>query len=85
MVWDGSNSVLNSDPADVTAPSTQAYGLWPYKIHDPGNPDDGKYIFKVMKPSRVTNFHRFRLGNYYSYIGDNIINANPKLVRNPNQ
>lgn len=85
VVWDGSNTGLTSDPADVTAPSTQVYGLWPYKIHDPGNPDDGKYIYKVVKPSRVTNFHRFRLGNYYSFIGDNIINANPKVVRNPNQ
>jgi hypothetical protein len=85
VVWDGSNTGLNSDPSDVTAPSTQVYGLWPYKIHNPGDPDDGKYIYRVVKPSRVTNFHRFRLGNYYSYIGDNIINANPKLVRNPNQ
>jgi hypothetical protein len=85
VVWDGSNTGLPTNLESATEPSTQVFGLHPFKIYNPGNPDDGKYIFKVVKPSRVTNFHRFRFGNYYSFIGDNIINANPKLVRNPNQ
>lgn len=83
-VWDGGQTDLDN-PGDVTASSTRIYGLWPYKIHDPGNPDHGKWIFKRVLPSVVTNAHEFRLGNYYSRIGDNILSNNPLLIANPNQ
>ncbi|RAV99288.1 RagB/SusD family nutrient uptake outer membrane protein [Pseudochryseolinea flava] len=84
VVWDGSNTGLPTNLEDATTPSTQVYGLIPYKIHDPGEANHGKFIYKVVKPGRVTNTHRFRLGNYYSYIADNVAGANPKIVRNPN-
>lgn len=64
---------------------TQPYGLWPYKVYDPGSVDNGKFLFKIVKPSRVTAADRFRFGNYYSKIGDDVINNNPKITRNPNQ
>lgn len=64
---------------------TQPYGLWPYKVYNPGSANDGKYLFKIVRPSRVTGADRFRLGNYYSKIGDDVINNNPKIIRNPNQ
>ncbi|SER25017.1 RagB/SusD family nutrient uptake outer membrane protein [Pedobacter rhizosphaerae] len=89
-VWNG-NNMSNADfinatnIGSATRTSTQVFGLWPYKYYNPGNPNHNKYIFKVVKPSRVTAAHRFRLGNYYSLINQDIINRNPKIVRNPNQ
>ncbi|RZK89358.1 MAG: RagB/SusD family nutrient uptake outer membrane protein [Pedobacter sp.] len=89
-VWNG-NSMSTADFTNAsnigssTKQSTQVYGLWPYKYYNPGDANHNKYIFKVVKPSRVTAAHRFRLGNYYSFINQDIINRNPKIVRNPNQ
>ncbi|WP_276486063.1 RagB/SusD family nutrient uptake outer membrane protein [Paraflavitalea pollutisoli] len=88
IVWDGnaiSASDLTANLGVATKRNTQPWGLWPYKIHDPGGPNHAKYIFKEVLPNRVTASDRFRLGNYYSFIGDNVINRNPKIVRNPNQ
>lgn len=75
--------VQNIDKA--TKRSTQPYALWPYKMYSPNNTNDGKWIFKVVKLSRVTGADKFQFGNYYSRIGDDIISNNPKIVRNPNQ
>lgn len=76
---------VSKDLGKATKRNTQPWGLWPYKIYDPGSPNNGKWIYKQVKLSRVTGADRFQLGNYYSYIDDAIINNNPKLVRNPNQ
>lgn len=87
-VWNGqaiSPSELTKNIGKDTKNKSMIYGLWPYKIYDPGKPDNGKWIFKIVKPSEVTNAHQFRLGNYYSHIADNIMANNPKLVQNPNQ
>ncbi|MEJ7740903.1 MAG: RagB/SusD family nutrient uptake outer membrane protein [Chitinophagaceae bacterium] len=65
--------------------NTQPFGLWPYKIHDPGGANHNKWIFKIVKPSIVTGSNRFQLGNYYSFIDDNIRANNPKISRQPNQ
>jgi hypothetical protein len=88
QVWDGrtmTKADLLSDIGKATKRNTQPWGLWPYKIYDPGHPNDGKWIFKETLPAAVTGFDLFRLGNYYSAINDNILAANPKLVRQPNQ
>ncbi len=76
---------LSKDLGKATKRNTQPWGLWSYKIYDPGSPNNGKWIYKQVKLSRVTGADRFQLGNYYSYIDDAIISNNPKLVRNPNQ
>ncbi|MDN3588537.1 RagB/SusD family nutrient uptake outer membrane protein [Pedobacter aquatilis] len=89
-VWNG-NAMSTADFTNAsnigssTKQSTQVFGLWPYKYYNPGNANHNKYVFKVVKPSRVTAAHRFRFGNYYSLINQDIINRNPKIVRNPNQ
>src|SRR5690606_10322272 len=70
---------------DALTRKTQPYGLWPYKVYDHGGENNGKYVYKSVKSSRVTAADRFRLGNYYSKIGDDVINNNPKITRNPNQ
>lgn len=76
---------LTGNIGDALKRKTQPYGLWPYKVYNPGSANHGKYLFKIVKPSRVTAADRFRLGNYYSKIGDDVINNNPKIIRNPNQ
>lgn len=76
---------LVQDIEKATKRSTQPYALWPYKVYDPSSENDGKWIFKIVKLSRVTGADRFQFGNYYSRIGDDIINNNPKIIRNPNQ
>lgn len=84
-VWNGQAVNLTSNPMKADEPSTRPFGLWPYKCYNPGNPNDGKYVFEVVVPREVTNSRRFRMGNYYSNINDGIIASNPLLVRNPNQ
>lgn len=87
-VWNGetisaADLVANIGKADKV--NTMIYGLWPYKIYNPGNANDGKWVYKIVKPSNVTAAHRFKLGNYYSQIGSDILSNNPKLIKNPNQ
>jgi hypothetical protein len=87
LIMDGnaiSASELSTDLGKATKRNTQPWGLWSYKIYDPGSANNGKWIYKVTKLSRVTGSDRFQLGNYYSYIADDIVNNNPKIVRNPN-
>lgn len=89
-VWNGNNMSANdfinaTNIGSATRVSTQVFGLWPYKYYNPGNANHLKYVFKVVKPSRVTAAHRFRIGNYYSQIAQDVLNGNPKIVRNPNQ
>jgi len=87
-VWDGNSMSVADLVANIgkaTKRSTQPFGLWPYKYYNPGDANNGKWIFKEIKPSPVTGSNRFLLGNYYSRIGDDVIAANPKIVKQPNQ
>ena len=72
-IWNGSD---NSNDAVVR-------GLYPYRIINPGSPDDGKYIFIRMRPTRFKKARFFRLANYYSSIEQKALDNNPKLVKNP--
>ncbi|HEX8020854.1 RagB/SusD family nutrient uptake outer membrane protein [Mucilaginibacter sp.] len=88
VVWDGNQmsvTDLVSNIGKATKRNTQPWGLWPYKYYNPGNANNGKWIFKEVLPSPVTGANRFQLGNYYSQISDDILGANPKIVRQPNQ
>ena len=88
VVWDGvptSLSDLLNNIGKATQRSTQPWGLWPYKLYDPASPNDGKWLYKEMRPPVVTGFNFFRIGNYYSQISDALIANNPKLIRQPNQ
>lgn len=84
-VWDGNKTDLTKTPGKADAPSTRIFGLYPYKIYDPGQPDNGKWIFKKVIPKVITSASLFRLGNYYSAIPQNVMANNPKLLQNPNQ
>lgn len=89
--WRLAHIMFDGNPTDLDHPeipwasSTQSWGLWPYKISNPGQPDDGKWVFRRILPSPVENYLTFQLGNYYSRIGQGRIGANPKLIENPNQ
>ncbi|MDN3583128.1 RagB/SusD family nutrient uptake outer membrane protein [Mucilaginibacter flavus] len=87
-VWDGNTESLadlTSNIGAATKRNTQPWGLYPYKYYNPGNANNGKWVFREVLPSNVTGVLNFRLGNYYSQINDGIITANPKIVRQPNQ
>jgi hypothetical protein len=87
LIMDGnaiSAGEISKDLGKATKRNTQPWGLWSYKVYAPGTANNGKWIYKPVKLSRVTGSDRFQLGNYYSYIGDDIINNNPKIIRNPN-
>lgn len=86
VIWDGTNMTqISSKPWKANEVNTMVFGLWPYKIYNPGNSHDGQWVFKQVKPSRVLAPHKFRLGNYYSSISDGTRSDNPKIVKNPNQ
>jgi hypothetical protein len=76
---------LVSNIGDARKRNTQPFALWGYKVHNPGQPNDKKWVFKIVKNSIVTGASRFQLGNYYSEINSTILANNPKLVRQPNQ
>jgi hypothetical protein len=88
VVWDGAQmtvSDLTSNIGKATKRNTQPYGLWPYKLYDPASPNNGKWSYSIVLPALVTGANRFRLGNYYSSIDDNVVANNPKIVKQPNQ
>jgi SusD family. len=85
VVWNGTNISKVGAPGNIEAPSTKIFGLWPYKISNPGQPDDGQFYFVEKTLSAVTNAHNFQLGNYYAKVADDVIARNPKLTKNPNQ
>ena len=88
IVWDGKPTTLSDLKTNIgkaTQHSTQPWGLWPYKEYAPGTPENGTWVFKETLPALVTGANRFLLGNYYTQIGDDVIAANPKIVKQPNQ
>jgi len=84
-VWNGVTTDLTNNPGNALAVSTRIFGLKPLKYYELGSTNNGKWLFEEFLPAPVFNAHRFRLGNYYSWIGDNVRNNNPKIVRNPNE
>jgi len=88
IVWDGQKMTqtdLLTNIGIAAKRNTQPYGLWPFKYYNPGNINNGKWVYSVVLPTLVTGVDHFMFGNYYSQIGDNIISANPKIIKQPNQ
>jgi hypothetical protein len=75
LVWDGSE----------TDPNAVVMGLYSYRVIRPGHPDNGKYIYARVRPTRFRRARFFRMTNYYSSIAQDVLNNNPKIVRNPFQ
>lgn len=72
-LWNG------NDASDVAV----VHGLYPYRIVRPGHADNNKYVYDKIRPTRFKRARFFRMANYYSSIDPNVINNNPKLVKNP--
>jgi hypothetical protein len=88
IVWDNNKMSVNdlvSNIGNARKHNTQPYGLWPYKYYNPGNPNHNKWLFKEVLPTPVTGANNFQFGNYYSQIGNDILSANPLIVKQPNQ
>jgi hypothetical protein len=49
----------------------------------PGNALNGKYVFDKQLSQRYRTPRNFQLFNYYTFLGNGIRTANPKIVRNP--
>lgn len=75
QVWNG----IQDDP------NAQQWGLFPYLINEPGNPNHGKWVFDKVKIHMSPYPRNFQMRNYYNFIDQGWINNNPKLVRNPYQ
>lgn len=61
------------------------YALFPYRINDPGQADDGKWIFE-RKATHMTMYPRlFEMRNYYNFMSQEWLSNNPKLEKNPYQ
>ncbi|MDP4227106.1 MAG: RagB/SusD family nutrient uptake outer membrane protein [Bacteroidota bacterium] len=84
-VWNGVSADLTQFPGKADEVSDRPFALWPYKIYNPGGPNNGKYVFEVVTLHEVTNARRFRMGNYYSNISSDIRAKNPLITPNPNQ
>jgi hypothetical protein len=78
--WRIAHQVWNGSP---TSPTAVAYVLFPYRIVRPGSAMDGKYVFEKQLPARYRPARFFQTFNYYTFLGNDLRNRNPKLVRNP--
>lgn len=66
-------------------PNATHYALFPYLINEPGDPNDGKWVFDKQKAHMSVYPRYFQMKNYYNFIDQDWINRNPKLVKNPYQ
>jgi hypothetical protein len=78
--WRIAHQVWNGSP---TSPTAVAYVLFPYRVVRPGSSMDGKYVFEKQLPARYRPARFFQTFNYYTFLGNDIRNRNPKIVRNP--
>jgi len=72
-LWDGTTGNANAN----------VYALYIYRIVRPGHVNDGKYVFDKIVAPRFKAPRFFRPGNYYSSIAQNVLDNNPKIIRNP--
>jgi hypothetical protein len=80
--WRIAHQVWNGNANNYSATT---YVLYPYRVVRPGDPRDGKYVFRRILSPRFRTPRNFQLANYYTFIGQDVLNNNPKIVRNPFQ
>jgi len=74
-------TVWNGDANGATA---MQYALYPYRVVRPGDAArNDKYVFDKIIAPRFRSPRFFQIANYYSAIPQNVIDANPKIIRNP--
>ena len=73
---------------DANNPTSVMYGLWPYKIYAPGDPDNGKWIYRKVKlehrgsTEKLGDPLNFTRDMYYATYPMN--EGNPYVEKNPN-
>ena len=73
-VWNG----------DRNSPMAMLYALYMYRVVRPGDAArDGKYVFDRLVAPRFLAPRNFQIQNYYSAIPQNVLDANPLIIRNP--
>lgn len=80
--WRRAHIVWNNDSDNE---SSMFYSLFPYKINQPGHPQNGKWVFDKVKTYTTRYPRYFQMRNYYNFYNQDWINNNPKLVKNPYQ
>ena len=80
--WRLAHEVWNGVAGD---PEAQQFALFPYLVVDPGNPNNGKWVFDKIETHMSPYPRYFQLRNYYNFIDQGWINNNPKIVKNPYQ
>ena len=75
LYWDGTEANENA--------TLQV--LFPYRIHRPGHPDHGRYVFNRFRSTNNANAMNFGMGSYYAGIPAGARAGNPLLVCNPLQ
>jgi starch-binding outer membrane protein, SusD/RagB family len=73
ILWDG----------QANNPDANLFALYPYRIVRPGSPEDGKYVFDKIKAPKFLTARYYRMGNYYSEIGQTVLDNNKRIVKNP--
>jgi hypothetical protein len=65
-------------------PQSMQRALYGYRVVRPGDPArHDKYVYDVLTAPRFIAPRFFQIQNYYSAIPQNVIDANPKIIRNP--
>ena len=80
--WRLADKVWNGVQNDTDA---QQWALFPYLVTDPGNPNNGKWVYDKIATHMSPNPRHFEMRNYYNFIDQGWINNNPKIVKNPYQ
>ncbi len=75
LIWNG----IEGDP------QATHYALFPYKVNEPGHPEDGKWVFDKQVAHMSVYPRFFQMRNYYNFLDQDWINRNPNLVKNPYQ
>jgi starch-binding outer membrane protein, SusD/RagB family len=75
VVWNGSSA----------NPDANLYALYPYRVVRPGDPRNNKYVYDKIIAPRFKAPRFFQMQNYYSFIAQNVLDANPLIVRQPQQ
>ncbi|WP_295128835.1 RagB/SusD family nutrient uptake outer membrane protein [uncultured Chitinophaga sp.] len=76
QVWNGVND----------NPNARVYALYPYRVIRPGDAArNNKFVFVKMVAPRFGAPRNFQLQNYYTFISQDVMNNNPKIVKNPLQ
>lgn len=76
--WRLADQVWNGIESD----DTRVRGLYPYRVVRPGHEDNGKFIFEKMT-YRFKKARYFQMKNYYASIAQDVLDNNPKIVKNP--